>query len=175
VPFPTSFKEAPLAPIWEEGESEKSFRLKYNDWARQLNRYILETNDLIFGHGGGTTGVLDGDNLADEVALIDVDLIITGEWNFTTHPLGLDHTQIANIGTNTHATIDAHLANVANPHVTTLNLARLAGNILSGDVVLTDGSKFYIGDESNNTYFMYNSATSKLELYVNGSIAADWD
>jgi len=31
----------------------------------------------------------------------------------------LDHTQFLNIGTNTHAQIDTHLANTSNPHATT--------------------------------------------------------
>ncbi len=38
---------------------------------------------------------------------------ITGEWSFGMHPLGLDHGQIANKGTNTHTTIDSHIANGA--------------------------------------------------------------
>lgn len=35
---------------------------------------------------------------------------ILGDWTFSTHPLGLDHTQIANSGTYTHTQIDTHLS-----------------------------------------------------------------
>jgi hypothetical protein len=48
---------------------------------------------------------------------------------------GVDHlTALINVGTNTHAQIDTHIANVANPHTVTLEQARTAGNTLSGDV-----------------------------------------
>jgi hypothetical protein len=35
-------------------------------------------------------------------------------------------------------------------------------------------TKKLIIDEGSNTYFRYNSSTSKLELYVNGVIVMDW-
>ncbi len=38
---------------------------------------------------------------------------ITGAWTFATHPAGLDHTELANKGTYTHASIDSHLANTS--------------------------------------------------------------
>lgn len=33
--------------------------------------------------------------------------------------------------------------------------------------------KLYL-DQASNTYFVYNSATSELELYVNGALIASW-
>lgn len=44
------------------------------------------------------------------------------------------HTDLQDIGTNTHAQIDTHIASSANPHGTTLELARAADNELAGDV-----------------------------------------
>jgi hypothetical protein len=35
-------------------------------------------------------------------------------------------------------------------------------------------TKKLIIDEGSDTYFKYNSSTSKLELYVNGVIVMDW-
>ena len=37
----------------------------------------------------------------------------------------IDHTQLVNIGTNSHATIDTHLADMTNPHGVTIRLDQL--------------------------------------------------
>jgi len=53
-----------------------------------------------------------------------------------------DHTLLSNIGTNTHAQIDAHIANVSNPHAVSLGQitdVTLTGPVLN-DVVYFDGS-----------------------------------
>jgi len=63
----------------------------------------------------------------------------TGTHTFNVHPLGLDHTQIANIGSNTHATIDSHIASTANPHTVTLTQAEAAGGAIT-EGAITDGS-----------------------------------
>src|SRR5690348_14687136 len=44
------------------------------------------------------------------------------------------HTDLSNIGTNTHAQIDTHIASTTNPHSTTLEQARSANNQISGDI-----------------------------------------
>ncbi len=76
-----------------------------------FREYLLKLHDDVYGLGDDTTGTLDVNfNLATEIMDSTVDATITGEWTFSTHPLGLDHTLIANIGTNTHTAIDTHIA-----------------------------------------------------------------
>lgn len=60
--------------------------------------YTLKQHDDMYGLGDDTTGTLDvDDNLSTGVFDPDSDQTITGEWTFTTHPLGLDHAQIDNL------------------------------------------------------------------------------
>ncbi|HCJ66979.1 MAG TPA: hypothetical protein DHV62_06560 [Elusimicrobia bacterium] len=47
------------------------------------------------------------------------------------------HTALSDIGTNTHAQIDTHIASTSNPHTTTLEQARTANNSVSGQIVST--------------------------------------
>ncbi len=63
-----------------------------------------------YGLGEDITGTLDEDNISVEYPGVSGDVTVTGKWTFSTHPLGLDHTKIANIGVNTHAGIDTHIA-----------------------------------------------------------------
>lgn len=95
--------------------------------------------ELVGGLGPDTLGKLDDKNIITPVAIIDQDIIITGTWDFDTHPTGLDHVQIANIGTNTHAEIDTHIADTANPHEVTL--AQVAGD--SDDITEGSTNLFY--------------------------------
>lgn len=79
----------------------------------EFDNFIEELFHHTYGLGGDITGVLDDAN----VAFFNNDATITAEWTFSTHPLGLDHLQIANIGTNTHEDIDDHIDDTSsNPH-----------------------------------------------------------
>jgi len=75
-----------------------------------LDEYLLGLHQHVYGLGSDITGGLDDDNLSEDFPNLTEDEEVTGEWTFTTHPLGLDHTLIANIGVNTHAGIDTHIA-----------------------------------------------------------------
>ena len=105
-------------------------------------------------------GQLDDINVVPPVVFFDQDGTVTGEWTFSTHPLGIDHdqldndfltsehfteasidhTNITNRGSNTHAQIDTHIASVANPHSVTLAQA-------GGDAY----AEIYNKDEAANT------------------------
>jgi hypothetical protein len=71
----------------------------------------------------------------------------------------IDHTTLNNIGANTHAVIDAHLINVANPHVVTAvqvgaaPLARVitAGTGLTGGGDLTANMTFNVGANADGS------------------------
>jgi hypothetical protein len=97
----------------------------------ELYEWMMEVHTNVFGIGADSTGILDKDNLLTTEfpsleTILDMDLDITGQWTFSVHPYGLNHTLLANIGSNTHPQIDSHLGNAslhvpahlleANPH-----------------------------------------------------------
>lgn len=74
---------------------------------------------------GALTGLGDDDHPQyAEIATVES---ISAPWTFITHPLGLDHVNLANIGVNSHATID-------------LALSALALHIADGTIHFTEGS-----------------------------------
>ena len=81
-----------------------------------FERYMLEMNNRVFGHGEGTNGDLDDSNLVDDYAISkSKPMEITGAWtlsgifSFLVHPENLDHTQLDNIGTKSHDTLDTEV------------------------------------------------------------------
>ena len=70
-------------------------------------------------------------NIDPHAAHLSENETITGIWAFSSHPTGLDHTQIANIGTNAHSAIDTHIADSSDPHGATLTQTALnvTGNL----------------------------------------------
>ena len=57
----------------------------------------------------------------------------------------LSHANFLNIGTNTHAQIDTHIASTANPHATTLEQARTANSVMAGGFSVTSGNISLVG------------------------------
>ena len=70
----------------------------------------------------------------------------------------IDHDNIQNIGTNSHADIDAFLSSTNNPSGVTLEQARTADNTLAGDVDFVD-----------------NSISNINEIEFNGGQAISWN
>ena len=69
------------------------------------------------------------------------------------HPTTFSHTTLSDIGVNTHAQIDAHIASSANPHSTTKAQVGL-GNV--------DNT----ADTAKNTYLAsYDSVAKKITVY----------
>lgn len=63
-----------------------------------LREYMLKLHDDVYGLGSDVTGTLNvSDNLADTIVDSEMDITITGEWTFETHPLGLLHDLIGNL------------------------------------------------------------------------------
>jgi len=116
-----------------------------------FREYIIKLHSDVYGLGNDTVGTLSvSDNLDINVADISEDITITGTWTFATHPLGLDHLQIANIGSNTHVQIDSHIAD-GSIHFTvdTIDHALIltssllwsnAGHTIDANIVMNDNS-----------------------------------
>lgn len=68
------------------------------------------------------------DNIAQKTIDVDVD------------ESSLSHLNISDVGTNTHAQIDTHIASVVNPHSVTLEQARTAGGVLSGNIDMNNNT-----------------------------------
>lgn len=82
-------------------------------------KFLTDFFHHVYGLGVDVTGSLDKDNLsAESPSLVDAETV-TGLWTFSTHPLGLDHTKLSNIGTKTHPQVDTHIASTSNPHSVT--------------------------------------------------------
>lgn len=63
----------------------------------------------------------------------------TDDFDITINDSGIDHTAISNIGSNSHATIDSHLASTSNPHGTDVgNLG--SGTLAELNAVITDAT-----------------------------------
>ena len=98
--------------------------------------YIYDGTDwhrLIHPSGGvesfnGRSGVVDPEQ--DDYTWAQIDKTTSSLADITSR----SHTLLSDIGTNTHAQIDTHIADGANPHDTSLEQARTQSNVLAGDV-----------------------------------------
>jgi hypothetical protein len=112
----------------------------FKDVGGELHLHTIDYNglvtDLNTGGGGGSLATLsDTDNVdytSGHVLIGDgVDKYVSGE---------LSHTQLGDIGTNTHADIDTHIADTSNPHSVT---AAQAGAVaLTGDETVAGKKTF---------------------------------
>lgn len=125
-------------------------------------RWCLEIHSLIQGEDG-ESGDLDEKNIVLPIANVDDDLEISGEWTFLTHPLGLDHTQIAHIGTNTHDEIDEHIADTNDDHTRYFHLAgRSGGQIGIGGTDSGDDLLFQSTSHATTGLIAFTSFTNGL-------------
>jgi surface protein len=95
--------------------------------------------------------------------------------NHTFLPIAItDHTQLTNIGANTHAQIDAHIGSTSNPHGVTKGQVGL-GNVVNADTTttanITDSlNKRFITDlertEWNNWNNLVNDINDNIDLIV---------
>jgi hypothetical protein len=138
-----------------------------------FREYILKLHQDVYGLGNDITGSLNvEDNLVETIMDSTADYDITGLWNFVTHPTGLDHLQIANIGTNTHVQIDAHIASIANPHSVTVTQAIIEDSNTtdelltwtSNGIVLNDNVPLEIGTTGTGALFTSDGSIMEIDL-----------
>jgi len=151
-----------------------------------VNNTLAEANVSAVGHVHATTDITSGtfadariaqSNVTQHVAAIDHDLLLnfTQTEHFT--EASIDHTAIANIGTNSHTVIDSHLANVTNPHSVTKSQI-LSGNlIVDADVNATANIQLsklqvpVIGSPTYNTLGEYLNINGSPGLMTGGALS----
>ena len=89
---------------------------------KQLNNGNMELKSI----NAGSNKITITDDISNNEIDIDVDAT------------NIDHTQLLNIGTNSHSQIDNHIASTGNPHNTTIN--QLTPTTIKGDILVEDGS-----------------------------------
>ena len=84
----------------------------------------------------------------------------------------LDHTNLQNIGVNTHAQLDTHVSSTSNPHQVTLEQARTAGNYISGDINANSNTITGLKTPSSSTDAAtkgyVDSAVSGIDIVIDG-------
>jgi hypothetical protein len=110
---------------------------------------------------------------------LDANVSFTGTTN------GLDHTDLSNIGTNTHAQIDTHIASTSNPHSVTAAQAGAASttdltthtgdssiHFIEGSI--DHGSIGGLSDDDHTQYLLVDGSRAVAnDLTVSGSLIAD--
>ncbi len=118
--------------------------------------------------------------------------LVSDDVELTINQANIDHTLIANKGSNSHATIDTHLASASNPHsvtkaqvgltnVTNDAQVKKVGSLVDNEIVrangatgdLVQGSGVLIGDSKNISGFA-GVAETVVTASVSGTYAIDW-
>lgn len=110
------------------------------------------------------TGILPDANVANNITLDNI-----------TQITNRSHTNLSDIGTNTHVQIDSHIASTANPHTVTLAQATTAGASTTNDITI--GDVLNIGDGTtgvNKQVFANNGDINKPGLRYN-EIDNSWE
>ncbi len=94
--------------------------LFWDDSAGTYTYLTLGTNLTITGTTIDAAGGGGGSEATTVADTATVDLVLTGtQITANVIPGGIAHSGLSGVGTNTHATIDTHLASTANPHTVT--------------------------------------------------------
>lgn len=130
------------------------------EWSSDLGE-----SNTITGLGGQTDLVIGKSGSALQIRTlqsINNALTINNNANvteFTIVPSNISHTALADIGTNTHAQIDAHIANTSNPHGTDINDLTVATT--KGDILAYTGAAHErLGVGTNGQVLVADSAAS---------------
>ena len=131
---------------------------------------VLVDADAVGGDAGANTlpdATVAASNVTQHVGLIDHDLLLNFLASEHFAVASIDHTLIANIGTNSHAAIDTHIANTSDPHGSAMTISVLLScpqiaNL--GDITL-DAS-----DPADTKVWVKNSNTGQADLDVEGDI-----
>lgn len=129
-------------------------------WGTILNDYLSQAHDT---DGSLKTGAVTTVSIRDDTitpAKLSAGTPGAGQvlsydgsgFSWTTPSPGVtDHTQLANIGTNSHAQIDAHIASTANPHAVTKAQIGLGNvdNTSDASKPLSDLAKTYVNSRSS--------------------------
>ena len=99
------------------------------------------------------------------VASFDIEGEVTAQWTFTEHPLGLDHTKIANIGTKTHPVIDTHIDDDS-IHMTDAEAAVIAEAAVSAHELEIDPHTQYQKESEKGVANGYASLASDVKVPV---------
>lgn len=121
---------------------------------------VEEVQDIVGAMFGASASVVPTYDDSGNIISLEVD------------QAGIDHTQILNRGTNTHAQIDAHLASVSNPHNTTkaqVGLANVPNVDATNPANITQSATFrFVTDAEKTTW------NSKENAIASGTTSQYW-
>lgn len=120
------------------------------------NKTITDTSNTIYSNGFfTTTAVVITSNSSAPSANNALIAVSSSEASWSQ----IDHTTLSNIGTNSHAQIDSHIANTNNPHSVTIDQITPTTN--KGEIMVENGSNVVaFSTSSDGRLLSLNSATS---------------